>query len=87
MPDKPRVFKNRFAAIVAGHPLLALGDVQTDWSQPWVVVGPLGVHHFPTWREAIQFALQPSVTYNRPRGYDPRHEENVWRAKHGLEMI
>lgn len=43
-----------------------------------------GGANFSTWREAMDYALSRPVMMN---GYDERHEDNVFLAKHGLEMI
>jgi hypothetical protein len=34
-----------------------------------------------------QLADEAEAGYALPQGYDARHEENVWRARHGLEQL
>jgi hypothetical protein len=31
--------------------------------------------------------VEIDTVQDKPQGYDARHEENVWRAQHGLEQI
>lgn len=76
--SKPKVRKRRPLACSDCHPVV--------WTaQPWVVLNhSLGSQTFKTWEEAMEYARLRPIMMN---GYDDYHEENVWRAKHGMELL